>query len=78
MRITKSDFNNWWQGPAGVEVRKMLEARKIKIAILTVGGALSNVQQSNLSEQYGRVVGRCEEIDNLLEMSFDELMGDKE
>ena len=73
MRITQSDFNNWWQGPVGIEVRKMLVERQNKLAHITAGGALLTMTPAH----YGVVCGRYEEMNNLLEMNFEELMGDK-
>ena len=71
MEITQSDFDNWWKSPVGYEVRKMLNERKNKIA-----HSLANGAASGSPAIYDENVGRYREIEDLLTMTFQELMGD--
>ena len=71
MEITQHDFDNWWKLPVGYEVKKMLNERKNKIAHSLAGGAASGSPAV-----YDESVGRYKEIEDLLTMTFQELMGD--
>lgn len=72
MRITQSDYENWWNLPVGLEVKAMLNERREKIAHgLGTGEGLFVVQT------HGELVGRYREITDLLNMTFQELMGEQ-
>lgn len=71
MQITQNDFDNWWKAPVGIEVKTMLNDRKNKIA-----HALASGSASGSPTIYDENVGRYKEIEDLLAMTFQELMGD--
>lgn len=71
MQITQNDFDNWWKSPVGVEVKVMLNERKDKIA-----HSLASGSASGSSIIYDENVGRYKEVEDLLAMTFQELMGD--
>lgn len=70
MELTKSDFESWKSHPAGREVFKMLRERMDNLTLLGFSeGALRD-------PIYGAIqLGRKLEIEDLLEMTFEELMG---
>ena len=72
LRISEDDFKNWWLNPVGIEVRTMLMER------------VSKINDEALSECAVRDViisaiflGRKFEIQDLLNMSYKELMGEE-
>ena len=71
MRITEADYNNWWLSPVGAEVKSMLRERiaRINDEALTEGVVRD---QMKMAEYLGRKL----EIMDLLQMTYDELMGD--
>ena len=71
MEITQNDFDNWWNAPVGLEVKDMLNERKNKIAHALASGSASG--DLNI---YNESVGRYKEIEDLMAMTFKELMGD--
>ena len=71
MRITESDFNNWWNAPVGVEVKKMLHDR---MTIIAHDSMAESFVRDNITSAVR--VGRYKEIQDLLKMKFSELMGE--
>lgn len=72
MEITQNDFDNWWSSPVGSEVSTMLKERKDKIAHELAKGVATESPTI-----YNEAVGRYAEIDDLLSMTFKELMGEE-
>ena len=70
MEITESDFQQWWSMPIGIEVKKMLRERMVNITEI---GFSESVLRDQIKA--GIFLGRKQEIKDLLEMNFNELMG---
>ena len=69
MEINKEEWDHWKQAnPVTLEVLKVLRERKAKVANqLGLGACLGN------ESEHGRAVGTYCEIDNLLEMEYEDL-----
>lgn len=75
-RVSEQEFKNWWLDPVGIEVRNMLFERMNTIAhALAKGSCMGNIGASPV--HYGESVGRYEEIQDLLNMTYKELMGEE-
>ena len=72
MRISEQDYKGWWESPVGSEVRTMLRERIARLcdAALTESVIRDPIRASEL-------LGRKNEINDLLGMSYKELMGEE-
>lgn len=72
MEVTRDDWERWRSDHVTVEVFKILEERKNKIAHgLAQGGALGSPDNAVL-------VGRYKEIDDLVTMTYEDTLPAKE
>jgi len=71
MRITESDYKQWWSSPVGLEVKEMLLDRLNIISAMVMDESVINDQVKSAI-----CVGRYQEIKDLLNMNFNELMGE--
>jgi len=71
MRITESDYKQWWSSPVGLEVKEMLLDRLNIISAMVMDESVINDQVKSAI-----CVGRYQEIKDLLNMTFNELMGE--
>ena len=71
MKITKDDFDQWINSEVTREVFKILEERKLKIAHALAQGAMAGTDYG-----YGLSCGRYAEINDLLEMEFEDMKFD--
>jgi hypothetical protein len=72
MRISESDFKQWWANPVGQEVKNMLRDR---IYLINDKALTSEVIRDQIKS--AEFLGRKLEIQDLLEMNFKELMGEE-
>lgn len=72
MRISEVNFKNWWASPVGQEVRNMLRENILKLndAALTPEIIKDQLKSAEL-------LGRKLVIQELLNMSYKELMGEE-
>ena len=70
MRINENDYANWWASPVGKEVRQMLKERIQKIDSQWNSFVGNDVLLAKMA-------GRKEEIQDLMDMTFKELVGDE-
>ena len=71
MRITESDYKQWWSLPVGIEVKTMLRDRLNIISAIVMNENVINDQVKSAI-----YVGRYQEVTDLLNMNFNELMGE--
>jgi len=71
MRITESDYKQWWSLPVGLEVKTMLRDRLNIISAIVMNENVINDQVKSAI-----YVGRYQEVTDLLNMNFNELMGE--
>jgi hypothetical protein len=73
MRITKSDFENWWGSPVGEEFRKMLRENMEKLAFGNMNNVHARDQVQNAIE-----VGRFMATNELYNLTYEYLTGEDE
>lgn len=69
MQITSNDFDEWRISPVTKEVFQILQERRDKIAHLLGDGSCFGLS----SEYYGESVGRYREINDLLNMTYEDM-----
>jgi hypothetical protein len=72
MRISEQDYKGWWESPVGSEIRTMLRER---IARLCDTALTEPVVRDPI--RIAEFLGRKNEINDLLGMSYKELMGEE-
>ncbi len=72
MEITKEEFLGWLQNPVTREVHQVLRERRVKVAEQLCQGACLGSEID-----HAKAVGRCEEIKDLLEMTYEDMRPEK-
>jgi len=71
MLIDKEQFQEWLLNPVTKEVKAVMQERRLKVAVDLAGGAcLGN------ESEHGIAVGRVREINDYLEMNYEDLKGE--
>jgi len=68
MQITRDQYQGWRNNPVTREVFQILNERKENLKNLAISGVLANN-----AYEYGLIVGRFSEINDLQEMTFDDM-----
>ena len=69
MEISKEEFLAWLANPVTREVHQVLRERREKVAEMLCRGKCINDETG-----HARAVGRCEEIMDLLEMTYEDML----
>ena len=69
MRISKDDYDQWLVSAVTREVKAVMFERREKLKEGMAGGAYLG-----RDAEHGMAVGRCEEIDDFLNMTYEDML----